>query len=191
MYFFPLYQINWRVTEKIISQIWQNHPLYFCGISDGGLDAAHPVLFSEKLNNTDPKLAERNVNILIPSAESSCLVFDFRKGRHLNYRELTEKNRHLRASCRGQKRITWAYSNGTTCMTVKQLGAKERKPDLQEGRKTVMHPNEGGKSQLIMKTRKYKWLFLNADNKFSFRKVEKWLKLTQWEWKKALWKPEL
>lgn len=76
-------------------------------------------------------------------------------------------------------------------MTMKQLGAKERKPDLQEGRKTVMHLNEGGKSQLIMKTPKYKWLFLNADNKFLFRKAEKWLKLTQWEWKKALWKLEL
>lgn len=62
--------------------------------------------------------------------------------------------------------------------TMKHLEAKARKPDIEEGRKMVMNLNERGKSQLIMKIPKNKSLFLNADNKFSFRRVEKQLKLT-------------
>ena len=37
---------------------------------------------------------------------------------------------------------------------MKHLGATERKPDLEEGRKMVTHLHEGGKSQLTMETTK-------------------------------------
>lgn len=69
--------------------------------------------------------------------------------------------------------------------TMKHLEAKARKSDIEEGRKMAMNLNERGKSQLVMKIPKNKLLFLNADNKFSFRTVEKQLKLIV-KMKKAL-----